>query len=74
MRKEIHVTKGQDGSWRVKQPSNQKASAVCETQANAKEVAKVIAQNQGLEMYVHGINGKIREKFSYGHDPFPPRG
>lgn len=74
MRKEIHVTKGQDGNWRVKQPDNQRASKICETQAEAKQVARTIAKNQGLEMVVHGVNGKIRETNSYGNDPFPPRG
>ena len=74
MRKEIHVTKGQDGSWRVKQPDNQRASAICFTQAKAREVARGIAKNQGLEMVVHGVDGKIREKNTYKKDPFPPRG
>lgn len=74
MRKEIHVTKGQDGSWRVKQPDNQRASKICNTQAEAKQVARDIAKNQGLEMVVHGVNGKIREKNTYRKDPFPPKG
>lgn len=74
MRKEIHVTKGQDGSWRVKQPDNQRASKICNTQAEAREVARGIAKNNGLEMVVHGVDGRIREKNTYRKDPFPPRG
>ena len=74
MRKEIHVTKSQNGNWRVKQPDNQRASAICETQTKAREVARVIAKNQGLEMVVHGVDGRIREKNTYRKDPFPPRG
>ena len=74
MGNQIHVTKGQNGDWIVKQPDNQRASAICATQAEAKQVARTIAKNQGLEMVVHGVNGKIRETNSYGNDPFPPRG
>ena len=74
MGNQIHVTKRSNGTWVVKQPGKQKASAICDTQAAAKQVAIGIAKNQGLEMIVHGVNGKIREANSYGNDPFPPRG
>lgn len=74
MSREIHVTKGQDGTWRVQQPDNQRASAIRNTQAEAKVVAREIAKNQGLEMVIHGVDGKIREKNTYRKDPFPPRG
>nr|WP_317049978.1 DUF2188 domain-containing protein [Clostridium neonatale] len=36
--------------------------------------AREIAQNQKSEVIVHGRNGRIRQKNSYGNDPFPPRG
>ena len=70
---QIHVTL-KNGSWVVKQPENQRASKICNTQAEAREVARGIAKNQGLEMIVHGVDGKIREKNTYRKDPFPPRG
>ena len=35
---------------------------------------KEIAQNQESEMLVHGKNGQIRERNSYGNDPYPPKG
>ena len=74
MANQIHVTKRPNGSWAVKQPGKQRASKICDTQAEAKQVAIDIAKNQGLEMIVHGVDGKIREANSYGNDPFPPRG
>ena len=74
MGNQIHVTKRPDGSWAVKQPDNQRAYKICNTQAEAKQIAIGIAKNQGLEMIVHGVDGKIREENSYGNDPFPPRG
>ena len=74
MANQIHVTKRSNGSWAVKQPDNQRASKICNTQAEVKQIAIDIAKNQGLEMIVHGVDGKIREANSYGNDPFPPKG
>ena len=28
----------------------------------------------GGEVFIHGRDGKIRERNTYGHDPFPPQG
>ena len=33
------------------------------------KVAKLIAQNNKSEVLIHDVNGKIREKNSYGKDP-----
>lgn len=45
-----------------------------DNQAEAIEWGKQVAQNQKTELYIHGKDGKIREKNSYGKDPFPPKG
>jgi hypothetical protein len=29
---------------------------------------------QGSEMLIHSENGRIRERNTYGADPFPPKG
>jgi hypothetical protein len=47
---------------------------VHETQREAIAHARGIAQNQGSELLIHGRNGQIRERDSYGNDPFPPEG
>jgi hypothetical protein len=44
------------------------------TQAGAIDAAKQIAANQQSEMLIHGRNGQIRERNTYGNDPCPPRG
>ena len=44
------------------------------TQAEAIAIAKTIAQNQKSELVIHGKDGRIRDKSSYGNDPFPPKG
>lgn len=71
--KNQHVTKHEDG-WQVKGAGNGKATAVVETQSEAIKIAKEIAQNQQSELIIHGTDGKIREKNSYGDDSFPPKG
>ncbi|MDF1817050.1 MAG: DUF2188 domain-containing protein [Immundisolibacteraceae bacterium] len=60
--------------WAVKGAGNQKATSVHSTQLEAIGQAKKIAQNQQSEMLVHGQNGRIRERNTYGDDPFPPKG
>ena len=73
MSKNQHVVKHPDG-WAVKGAGNKKASKVVDTQKKAIEIAKEIAKNQESELLIHGKNGRIREKNSYGNDPFPPKG
>lgn len=60
--------------WAVKGAGNEKATSLHPTQALAMERAREIALNQETEMFVHGKNGQIRERNSYGNDPFPPNG
>lgn len=62
------------GGWAVKGAGNQKASSVHPTQREAIGAARDIARNQGSEMLIHGENGRIRERNTYGNDPFPPKG
>ncbi len=73
MGKNQHVTPHQNG-WQVKSAGNSKATKVTSTQKDAIRVARDIAINQKSEVVVHGTNGQIRQKNSYGNDPFPPRG
>lgn len=66
--KNQHVTpKGDD--WQVKGAGNQKATAITQTQRQAIEIAKSIAQNQKSEVVIHNVKGIIRDKDSYGNDP-----
>ena len=60
--------------WAIKGEGNSKATRVAETQAEAIEIGKEIAKNQGSELLIHGRNGRIRERNSYGNDPYPPKG
>lgn len=62
------------GKWAVRRAGAQKASGVYPTQAEAIESAKKIAARQKTELYIHGRDGRIRERSTYGRDPFPPKG
>ncbi len=72
-RKNQHVVPHKDG-WAVKGEGNQRATSTHSTQQQAIDAARGIAKNQQSEILVHGRNGQIRERDSYGHDPFPPKG
>ena len=62
-----HVTPHNNG-WQVK------SAGVTKTQKVAIKIARNIATNKKSEVIIHGTNGRIRQKNSYGNDPFPPRG
>ncbi len=74
MGKNQHVTPHPNGGWQVKGAGNERATVRTTTQTEAIAVARNIAINQGAEVVIHRPNGQIREKNSYGNDPFPPRG
>ncbi|MFI3293203.1 MAG: DUF2188 domain-containing protein [Rikenellaceae bacterium] len=73
MGKNQHVVKSANG-WAVKGAGNSKATVIKPTQKQAEGVAIKIAKNQKSEVVIHGVNGKIRDKNSYGNDPYPPKG
>lgn len=68
-----HVTKRSDGKWQVLGEGNSRATAVIKTQREAISKARDIAINQRAEVVIHGVNGRIRNKNSYGNDPCPPK-
>lgn len=72
-RKGQHVVPS-SGKWSVLKAGAGRATSVHSTQAEAVKVATKIARNQGTELYVHGRDGRIRERNSFGKDPHPPKG
>jgi hypothetical protein len=63
-----------DGEWAVKRGGSNRATVVVPTQKEAIEIGKEIAKNQNSELFIHGKNGQIRERESYGNDEYPPKG
>ena len=74
MGKNQHVTPHPSGEWQVKGAGNERATVRTSTQSDAISIARDIAINQQSEVVIHRPNGQIRDKNSYGNDPFPPKG
>lgn len=71
--KGIHVTPN-GGKWSVRSAGSSRAFRVVNTQGEAIKIARSQAQRGETELYVHGRDGRIRERNTYGKDPFPPKG
>jgi hypothetical protein len=63
-----------EGGWAVRGANSQRATSVHNTQSEAIDTAREIARNQRTELLIHGRNGQIRERDSFGNDPCPPKG
>jgi hypothetical protein len=68
----VHVVPG-DGGWNVKVEGSAGASHF-RTQGEAIEAGRSLARGNRSEHIIHGRDGRIRQRDSYGSDPFPPRG
>ncbi len=72
-KKNVHVVPS-DNNWAVRTEGAQRAAKITSTQQEAIEIARKMAKANKSELLVHGENGKIRQKNSYGPDNFPPKG
>lgn len=63
-----HVVPHGNG-WAVLGQGNERYSKVMGNQAEAISHARNTAMNQQSELFIHGKNGQIRERNSYGNDP-----
>ena len=71
--KNQHVVK-RDNGWAVRGAGNSKDTSHHATQREAADAARNIARNQKSEVLIHGRDNRIRERDSYGNDPYPPKG
>ena len=69
-----HVTPHPRGGWQVKSAGASRATVRTATQQDAYNIARQIATNQHSELFIHNKHGQIRDRNSYGNDPFPPCG
>jgi hypothetical protein len=58
----------------VRGEGDQRITGIYDTQQEAFERAREIAINQRSEVFIHRPNGQIRERNTYGDDPFPAEG
>ena len=62
------------GGWAVNCEGNARASSVHTTRSAAEAAARQSAIRTGSEVFMHGRDGRIRERNTYGRDPCPPKG
>lgn len=73
MSKNVHIVPHSDG-WAVKIEGNDRATSVHRTQEQAIDAGRERARRDETEILIHGENGRIRDRDSYGNDTFPPKG
>ncbi len=73
MGKNQHVVVHED-RWAVKEEGESAPVALFKTQGQAWEKAKAIARRERSEAVLHGKDGRIRERNTYGHDPRSAKG
>ena len=69
-----HVVHDPDGGWNVRRSGSSRISRHFDTKLQAVDVAREVSRNQGTELFIHGMNGRIQARDSHGNDPFPPKG
>jgi hypothetical protein len=70
---EIHVSPNKkEKCWDIIKSGD--TIATKKTQKDAISSARVTAKSLKAELVIHGKDGKIRKKDSYGNDPHPPKG
>lgn len=73
MGKNVHVVPN-NGRWAVKTEKSERPIKIVDTQKEAIQIGRKVSINQQSELSIHGKDGKIREKNSYGKDNYPPKG
>lgn len=76
-RTSYHITHNRtDNSWHVQKAGGQRSSGNFDTQSKAIEAARGFVQNvERSQIVIHRKdNNQIRTEFTYGNDPFPPKG
>ena len=67
-RGDVHVVPGEKG-WRVEIEGTGGARSTHKTQTEAAKTARRIARQNKAELLIHGRNGRVRDRSTYGRDP-----
>lgn len=68
-----HVVPSQ-GQWAIRPAGGARVTARFRTQRAAIQRARRIARRQRCELLVHGRDGRIRARDTFGHDPVVTKG
>lgn len=69
-----HVVPNSSGGWDSKKGGAERASKHFKTKKECEKYSRELAKREGSELFIHGKNGKIQNRDSFGNDPFPPEG
>ncbi len=69
-----HVVPNPNGGWDVKRGGALRATSHHETKQDAIDSGRTVSRNQGTELRIHNLDGKIAGSDSHGNDPNPPKG
>jgi hypothetical protein len=72
MGKDIHIVPSGNG-WNVKKAGQATPLSHHRTQSAAEDAGRPKAKANQSELVIHGKDGKIRDKDSYGKDSCPPK-
>lgn len=72
-RQNQYVVRNGDG-WGVRGEGNSRLTCRTQSQAEAIQRGRGIASGNRAELRIQGMDGKFREAWSYGNDPYPPPG
>ena len=68
-----HVVYLKNGNWGIKNEGNPIPIYQSKTQSDSIKKGIILAKKAHSELVIHGLDGKIRDKDSYGNDACPPR-
>jgi Uncharacterized protein conserved in bacteria (DUF2188) len=72
-KKNIHTVPHGDG-WANRREGASRVSDTFDTKQQAQQAGRDAARRDHVEHFIHNTDGRIGERNSYGHDPFPPKG
>lgn len=71
-RNNVHIVQRGD-QWGTLREGGERVSSLHDTQAEAIEAGRDMAREGNGELLIHGRDGQIRARDSYGNDPCPPK-
>jgi len=71
---DVHVVRDEKAGWQVRVEGTAGPRSAHKTQAEATNAGRDVARKNKSELLVHGKDGKIRERSTFGHDPRRTKG
>jgi hypothetical protein len=72
-KRDVHVTPRSGGGWSVQRSGASRASSVHDTPGGRCRRGETARPTGRGGVNLHGRNGQVREKDSFGNDPHPPQ-